>query len=97
VPLADGREVVADVAYITESIMDPMAKIHRGYQAVMPSYLGKLGPGEVSAIVEFIRSLRDVKAQPGARTPLGAQPSRAPLEEDDDVQGRGAREGAPTR
>jgi cytochrome c oxidase subunit 2 len=94
VPLEGGSEVVADVAYITESIMDPMAKIHRGFQAVMPSYLGRLGPGEVSAIVELIRSLRDVEAQPGARTPLGAQPPGPPLERDD-LQGRGARERLP--
>jgi cytochrome c oxidase subunit 2 len=95
VPLDDGSEVVADVAYITESIMDPMVKIHRGYQAVMPSYLGKLGPGEVAAIVEFIKSLRATPAAPGARTPLRAQPPGPPLEEDDQ-QGRGAREKLPT-
>jgi cytochrome c oxidase subunit 2 len=90
VPLADGSEVVADGAYLTESIMDPMAKIHLGFQPVMPSYLGKLGAGDVGAIVELIKSLRGVRPQPGARTPLAAQPPGPPLEQDD-MEGRGAR------
>jgi cytochrome c oxidase subunit 2 len=90
VPLADGSEVVADVAYLTESMMDPLAKIHRGYQPLMPSYLGKLGAGEVAALVELIKSLRDTRAQPGAITPLDAQPD-AGAAEDDDLQGQGER------
>jgi cytochrome c oxidase subunit 2 len=61
VQLEDGRVVVADAAYLTESMMDPSAKIVRGYSDTMPSYLGKLGAGEVAALVELIRSLRDVR------------------------------------
>jgi len=64
VPLEGGGEVVADVAYLTESIMDPLAKLHRGYPPVMPSYLGKLGAGDVAAIVEFIKSLRGGRGAP---------------------------------
>jgi cytochrome c oxidase subunit 2 len=64
VPLEGGREVVADVRYLTESIMDPMAKIHRGYQPLMPSYQGRLGAGEVAAIVELIKSLRGARGDP---------------------------------
>lgn len=60
VPLEDGKEVTADVAYLTESIMDPAVKIHRGYAPLMPSYQGLLGAPEVAAIVELIKSLRDV-------------------------------------
>ena len=44
IPLADGGEIAVDEAYITESMMDPAAKIHRGFQAVMPSYLGRIRP-----------------------------------------------------
>jgi cytochrome c oxidase subunit II len=64
VPLEDGRTVVADVAYLTESMMDPMAKIHRGFLPLMPSYMGKLGAGDVAALVELIKSLRDVAPLP---------------------------------
>ncbi len=94
VPLEGGGEVVADVAYLTESIMDPMAKIHRGYQPLMPSYLGRRGAADVAAIVELIRSLRDVRQ--GARAPMAAEPagSRLPIPvqpPEDDEEGRGER------
>jgi cytochrome c oxidase subunit 2 len=58
VKLADGREVVADPAYLTESMMDPAAEIVAGYPAVMPTYLGSLDTAETAAIVEYIRSLQ---------------------------------------
>jgi cytochrome c oxidase subunit 2 len=58
VPLADGTTVVADEAFLTESMMDPNTKLHAGFQAVMPSYLGQLAGPEAAAIVEYIRSLR---------------------------------------
>ena len=53
-----GLKVVADEAYLTESMMDPLAKIHVGYAPIMPSFLGQLSGGDVAAIVEYIRSLR---------------------------------------
>ena len=58
VPLADGSLVTADDAYLTESMMDPQAKMVRGYQALMPTYLGRLSGPDAAAIVEYIRSLR---------------------------------------
>jgi cytochrome c oxidase subunit II len=58
VPLEDGQSVVADVAYLTESMMDPRAKVHRGFQTVMPSYIGYLKPAEVAAVVTYIKALR---------------------------------------
>jgi cytochrome c oxidase subunit II len=70
VPLADGTTVIADEAYITESMMDPLARIHRGFEPVMPSFLGRIHPAETAAIIELMRSLRDVPPLPGARTPL---------------------------
>ncbi len=56
--LEGGKVVVADEGYLTESMMDPRAKIVAGYQAVMPTYQGKIPAPEVAAIVEFIKSLR---------------------------------------
>jgi cytochrome c oxidase subunit 2 len=58
VKLAGGGSVRADDAYLTESMMDPMAKIVDGFAPVMPSYLGQLSGPETGAIVEYIRSLR---------------------------------------
>jgi cytochrome c oxidase subunit II len=60
VPLASGEEVVADEAYITESMMDPLAKNHRGFPPIMPSYLGRITPPDVAAMIELMKSLRDV-------------------------------------
>jgi cytochrome c oxidase subunit 2 len=64
VEIDGGGRVVADAAYLTESMMDPAVKIVRGYSNLMPSYLGKLGAGEVAALVELIKSLRDVQPSP---------------------------------
>ena len=47
VSLEGGQEVVADEAYIRESILNPTAKIVRGYQPVMPPYQGVLTEEEV--------------------------------------------------
>jgi cytochrome c oxidase subunit 2 len=60
IPLANAEHVTADVAYLTESMMDPAVKVHAGFEPVMPSYAGYLNPPEVSALVEFIKSLKDV-------------------------------------
>lgn len=79
VPLEGGRSAVADEAYLTESIMDPLARVHRGYRPVMPSYLGLLPPSETAAILELIKSLRDVPAQAGqGRGTLSPRPRALP-------------------
>jgi cytochrome c oxidase subunit 2 len=43
---------------MTESIMDPLAKIVAGYQPVMPSYQNKLAGPEIAALVEYMKSLQ---------------------------------------
>jgi len=58
IPLSDGTQVIADDAYLTESMMDPTAKLHAGYPPLMPTFLGRLSGPEAAAIVEYIRSLR---------------------------------------
>ncbi|TMQ18797.1 MAG: c-type cytochrome [Deltaproteobacteria bacterium] len=60
-PGQSGGSVLVDEAYLTESMMDPRAVIAAGFQPVMPSYQGALTPAETAAIVEYIRSLRDVR------------------------------------
>jgi cytochrome c oxidase subunit II len=56
--LSTGDIVVVDEAYITESMMDPMAKIVAGYKPVMPTYQGRVDGPDSAAIVEYIKSLR---------------------------------------
>jgi cytochrome c oxidase subunit 2 len=85
IPLAQGGEAVADAAYLTESMMDPQLKLHRGYGPVMPSYLGYLQPGEVSTLVELIKSLQHgppptaapYREPPGPGYPVPIEPSPA--------------------
>lgn len=58
VELADGKTVVADDAYLAESILKPNAKVVKGYTpGVMPSFDGTLKPDEVTAIVAYLHTL----------------------------------------
>jgi len=70
-PLQGGKSVVADEAYLTESMMDPAAKIVAGYQNVMPTYQGRVPGPEIAAMVEFIKSLRTDAVRP--------EPSKGPV------------------
>lgn len=86
VPLANGATVVADAAYLTESMMDPMAKVHRGYTPIMPTYRGILDPGETASLLELMRSLADEPIAPTA--PLvsaGVPPLELPTARDGGV------------
>lgn len=56
--LEDGSSIVADEPYLTESMMDPRAKIVAGFQPVMPTFRNELSPPETAALVEYIKSLR---------------------------------------
>lgn len=67
VTLSDGSRVLADEAYLTESMMDPRAKIVQGFQSLMPTYQGLLSAPEAAALVELIKSLRN--GQPGGVFP----------------------------
>jgi cytochrome c oxidase subunit 2 len=58
VRLQDGRSVYVDEAYLTRSMMDPLADVVTGYNAVMPSYRGLLEQPEVAALVELIKSIQ---------------------------------------
>lgn len=56
--MSDGSTVTADENYIRESILNPSAKIVDGYQPVMPSYQGQLNDEQISAIIEYIKTLK---------------------------------------
>lgn len=71
VPLADGRIVRADEAYLRESILDPGAKIVAGYPNLMPSFRGVLSEAEVLELIAYIRSM-GTPALAGEGAGLGA-------------------------
>jgi len=58
--LANGsiETVDFDDNYIRESILDPNFRSIAGYPSVMPSYQGQLSDKEVTAITEYIKSLK---------------------------------------
>jgi cytochrome c oxidase subunit 2 len=74
VPLEGGRMIVADDAYLTRSMMDPLAEVHDGFKPVMPTYQGVLTTPEVAAVVEYIKSLKDDGADPGVQLPAIDEP-----------------------
>ncbi len=57
--LADDSTVTVDEAYLTESIVDPNAKIVDGYAAnIMPADFGdRLSDEDIAAIIAYIKSL----------------------------------------
>jgi mono/diheme cytochrome c family protein len=58
VPLADGTRVLADRDYLKESILNPGAKITRGYEIGMPNYSGILTDTQIESLVLYIESLK---------------------------------------
>jgi cytochrome c oxidase subunit 2 len=55
VKLADGSELVADAAYIKESIIAPMTRVVAGYQPVMPNYQGRFTDEEMEALIAAMK------------------------------------------
>lgn len=56
-PLASGEVVVADDAYLKESILYSKAKVTRGYAASMPGYETVFDDEAVAHLIAYIRSL----------------------------------------
>jgi cytochrome c oxidase subunit II len=72
--LADGTTVVADEAYIRESILQPKAKIVAGYQPVMPTFQGLITEEQIMNLTAYIKSQQ---SQPVPAKGAGVTPSPA--------------------
>jgi cytochrome c oxidase subunit 2 len=59
--LSDGTTVTADEEYLRESILDPKAKMVKGYPAVMPTFKESLSSDDVGAIIAYLKSLSGVE------------------------------------
>jgi len=62
--LNDGSTVVADEAYLRESIVAPTAKVAKGAvngEAGMPAYAGVLSDEQIESLILFIKSLKESK------------------------------------
>lgn len=69
--MSDGSTLRVDEAYITQSMMDPEARIVAGYPPVMPSYQGEISAPETAAIIEYMKTLTG-SAPPDSISPLPA-------------------------
>lgn len=58
VTVTDGSTVIADENYIRQSIVEPQAKMVKGFGPVMPSFKGILSDAEVDAIIAYIKTLK---------------------------------------
>ena len=74
VQLEDGRMVTADENYVRESILDPGAKVVKGFKPVMPTFQGLVSEEQLNALVAYVKSM----AQPGAAANKTAQSNGAP-------------------
>jgi cytochrome c oxidase subunit 2 len=72
VELQGGAKVVADEAYIRESIVNPQAKIVAGFQPIMPPFQGLVTEEQLLQLIAYVRSL----GQAGAAAPGGTAPPR---------------------
>src|SRR5262249_1883547 len=57
VELADGGTIVANENYIRESILNPTAKVTKGYQPIMPTFQGLVTEEQTLQLMAYIQSL----------------------------------------
>jgi len=65
VKLSNGQTVLADDAYIRESILNPSAKIVAGYTPLMPTFQGQLGEEQILQLTAYIKSLAKTEGVEG--------------------------------
>ena len=56
--LKGGTSVVVDENYVRESILEPQAKVVAGFEPVMPTYKGRLTDQEITALIEFMKTVK---------------------------------------
>jgi cytochrome c oxidase subunit 2 len=62
VKLVGGQTVLADDAYIRESILNPSAQIVEGFQPIMPTFKGQVTEEQLVSLVAYIKSLSGLTA-----------------------------------
>jgi cytochrome c oxidase subunit II len=58
VTLTDGKTVSSDENYLRESLIDPNAKVVKGYPPIMPTFKGVLKDEEISAVIAYIKTVK---------------------------------------
>jgi cytochrome c oxidase subunit II len=82
VQLQSGASVVADEAYVRESVLTPGAKVVTGFQNIMPSYQGQITEQNILQLIAYVKSLSATTtapaAAPGAGPPGATKPPSEP-------------------
>jgi cytochrome c oxidase subunit 2 len=90
--LATGGTVIADDAYLRESILNPSQHVTQGYAPIMPTYQGQISEEGVIALVEYIKNLdSDYRVQQTLTTtdlPPEKQVKAAPVSKGTAAQGK---------
>ena len=69
VKLQGGGTVVADDAYLRESIVQPQAKIVDGFLPIMPTFQGLVSEEQLLQLIAYLKSLNAPAGAPGAPAP----------------------------
>jgi cytochrome c oxidase subunit 2 len=80
VALQDGSTVIADEAYLRESILNPRAKIVAGFQPIMPTFQGQIIEDDLTELIAYLKSLKhgDIPKRNEAAEPPVVKPEPAP-------------------
>jgi len=73
VKLTSGSTVVADEAYLRESILDPQSKVVEGYLPIMPTFKGQVSEEGLLQLIAYIKSLKPAQAPTEANQPAKTQ------------------------
>ena len=57
VKLNDGTTVLADQAYVRESVLYPAVKVVQGYKPIMPTFKGQVTEAQLLQLIAYIKSL----------------------------------------
>lgn len=57
-PLVDGTSVLVDENFVRESLVNPQAKVAKGFNPVMPSYQGLIAKSEMEALFAYLKSIK---------------------------------------
>jgi cytochrome c oxidase subunit 2 len=69
--------VVADAAYVRESILNPSAKVVEGYPNIMPTFQGLVSEEGVQQLIEYVKSIGPTASSPPATGTATKPPAAA--------------------
>jgi cytochrome c oxidase subunit 2 len=63
--LESGGNVTVDAKYVRESILNPLARVYKGYNPVMPTYEGLVDEMGIMKLIAYIKSLESQEGAEG--------------------------------